>query len=364
MDFTILDDRFGIHTFMLNYVNLTKKEHERLFKLFSCSIDGRSSNFEYIKTGLLNDKGYFGLYPELYSKNGHYYMSIIVNPRNLIEDKFCRYDILSSDSLESISRIVCKINEALEIISDVDNAYTFENAVLSRVDLCINFRFDNSYVIKQYIKLAKKSCRTDKGKVRYLYTKKNKYDKEGNKHHFGIENTNVELTIYDKDFQLKRFDYISKLAENYGNILRIEVKMKWNLIHKYTENIPGNTNKLAYLLENSSSIMIGCISVFFYSGDYLTLNTSAEIINNTAYHRHVKDFMKEIVAERKNIDSTYEWLKECYQLSEKKIQRIKNKFAECEINPTKISLNDALYGEEKLLGFKNLLIYSASDYNE
>lgn len=358
MNISLLPDNFGIHTFTMTYNNLSSCEYDRLFKLFMLSISDRSDDYSCIETNMLYKKGYYGIYPKLFRIiNGSYInhcLSIFVNPRSLWKSSLCTYEIYGKNNANMINNLVSKINEALVLISDEYIIYDFEGASISRVDLCVNYQFENSYVTGQYIRLAKKSARRDKGKINVLNIN-GIYDDEGNDHHFGIENSNFELTIYDKSFELYRKKKIKSLDEKYGQVLRIEIKMKKRYIKYYTKHISSNIDKLTFLLRNSQSIMINSICKVFYPGDYFVKSFTKDRIIENNYQSHIRDLMKEIISGDESIDQIYHNIEREYNLSKKTIQRIKMKFKELGINPTRIPKKEASEGEIALFGFANLL---------
>ncbi|MGN0604339.1 MAG: hypothetical protein ACI4I2_10185 [Oscillospiraceae bacterium] len=356
MDISILKDGFGIHTFMLTYTNLEKTEYERLFELLKYSIIEKSSNYSYIKSKQLFIEGYYGIYPKLYDRGDHRYLRIFVNPRNLLEGKSCTYDIWGRNGVEKIKQLVLKIDEALKFLSDEYHIYAFENAYLSRVDLCVNYAFDNSYITGQYLRIAKKSVRKDKGKIRRMYIN-DRFDYIGDNHHLGFKGSSFELTIYDKSFQLMRDGKIPNYNDDYGNVLRIEVKMHKRLINIYTNSMRNNIEKLIFLLTRSQEIMIKSVDKVFYPGNYYLVGMIKGIIDDQDYRSRTKWLMSEVLSDRKNIDLMYYEVMTENHLSKKDIQRIKKRFKDLDINPTEIPMEDAKKGEINLLGFANLLMY-------
>lgn len=359
MDISILKDKFGIHTFMLTYTKLTFTEYRRLLKLFMSSISDRSDNYSYITTNLLFDNGYYGIYPELYYKCDHRYLCVFVNPRNLLESRLCTYEIMGSDMSVYIEKLVSQIDEALKLIADDYNIYAFENAYLTRVDLCVNYFFDKSYIIGQYIRLAKKSVHINSGRLRGLYIK-GRYDEVGNRHHFGLDKYNFELTIYDKSFELMRLEKIPEFDDEFGNVLRIEVKLKRryiaNTLGDLDEPVPSNIDRLLYILSESRFIMIDSLNKVFYSGDYLQRDLLEEVIRNSSFQSHIKEIMVKIISENDNIDNVYDNIAMDYELPKKTIQRLKSKFKKLGVNSTPISTQDSENDELFLPGFANLLM--------
>lgn len=367
MDISILKDKFGIHTFMLTYTKLTFTEYRRLLKLFMSSVSDRSDDYSYIKTNLLFDNGYYGIYPELYYKCDHRYLCVFVNPRNLLESRFCTYEIMGSNMSVCIKRLISQIDEALKLIADDYNIYAFENAYLTRVDLCVNYFFDKSYIIGQYIQLAKKSAHINRGRIRGLYIK-GRYDEAGNRHHFGLVKSNFELTIYDKSFELMRFGKIPGFDDEYGNVLRIEVKLSRRYIGKmlgdFDKVIPSNIDKLLYLLSQSQLIMIESLNKVFYPGDYLQRNLLEEVILNSSFQSHIKEIMVKIISENDNIDRVYDNIAMDYDLPKKTIQRIKSKFKELGINSTPIPMQGFEDSEMFLPSFANLMMCEDIEQDE
>lgn len=361
MSISILKDGFGIHTFMLTYMNLEKPEYERLFNLFKHTIIEKSNDYSYIKSKRLFDEGYYGIYSKLYERCDHRYLQIIVNPRNLLEGRCCTYDIWGRSNYDKIGQLVCILNKALEFLSDEYHIYAFENAHLSRVDLCVNYHFDNSYITGQYLRIARKSVRRDKGTIRRMYVR-NTFDAIGDKHQVDFIGSNFELTIYDKSFQLMRSDKIPRFKDAYGRVLRIEVKLNKRLMNICTKEIQDNTEKLLFLLTKSQEIMIKCVSKIFYPGNYYLKGMISGIIDEQDYRSRTKILMKEVLSTNKDIDFMYHEVKIDNDLSPKDMQRLKKRFKDLDVNPTEISLEDAEEGEINLLGFVNLMTYFNDDY--
>ncbi len=353
---TEINNNIGIHTFMLNYININTNEYSRLCKLFEKSICYHNDDYSRIKTSFLNDLGYEGIFPELCFQNGYRYLGIIITPQSLYMGKYCNLEIWQSRNRSDIDKMVDLIDEALVKISDDTHIYNFESGILSRVDLCTNIWFENPYIVKQYIKIAGRSVSKDRENYDYLRKENRLIDIEGNKHSFSVSCNNYTLTVYDKEYQQKKFKYTNVLNNEYGNVLRIELKAKRKYINSYTNGITDNAERLEFLLKNAKDILLKGIGCFFYSGDYYALEEAVRIIDETGYKFKTKEIMKDIIKEKRNIKDVCDYLLNTENLSYKKIQRIMDKFEDCDLNPTKIARKDAIYGRSHLQSLKKLIL--------
>ncbi len=355
MNLEIRNNGFGIHTLLLGYMNLRYEEYNRLFNMIKDNIVCRENDYSYIRSNYFCSDCISGIFLELYKKNNHYYMTVFTNPKTLLENICCKYDILFQTDLNQVNTLVEKINVALKKISDNDNIYTFDNAILSRVDLCVNYEFNNEYIVKQYLKLADRSVRADKDNRRYFKDEDGLLDFERNSHSFDVQNSNFELTMYDKRYQLVQYGQEKNLNKEYGNILRIEVKLKRRMIYTHFSNIKSNIDKLKSILMNSSNIMINNIAPLFYPGDYYTIELGLKRICDTTYLSNTKNIMCELFLEKINIERAYNSARVEFNLSDKQISTLKQNFQKISLNPSKITQKDAKKGSAFLPGFVELL---------
>ena len=153
---------------------------------------------------------------------------------------------------------------------------------------------------------------------------------------------------------------IPEFDDEFGNVLRIEVKLKRryiaNTLGDLDEPVPSNIDRLLYILSESRFIMIDSLNKVFYSGDYLQRDLLEEVIRNSSFQSHIKEIMVKIISENDNIDNVYDNIAMDYELPKKTIQRLKSKFKKLGVNSTPISTQDSENDELFLPGFANLLM--------
>ncbi len=114
-----------------------------------------------------------------------------------------------------------RLNEALKLID-----MTIYDFTLSRVDICVNYVMTPA-VVEAYIKLGRKS-----------YLSRNVQEKRfeeaiDNSHSLTLVCPSFEIEVYDKEYEIANRTREYTLADEYGRVLRFEVRLPRDTIYKY-----------------------------------------------------------------------------------------------------------------------------------
>lgn len=337
------DNGFGIHTFMLTApLNYEKYRKLKLILQKNVLEKKESENQSYIKSKLFVTEGYFGISSKLYMQNGFARIEIIVNPTDLYKERYTQTEIFSCSY--SCKKMLNRLTESLKIID-----MTLYDFTLSRIDLCVNYIMTPA-VVEAYIKLGKKS-----------YLSRNVQEKkfensDDNCHSLTLICPSFEIEIYDKEYEIANRVPEYTLAEEYGRILRLEVRLSRDTIYKYVRqwNLCGLKEILSCFIYESQDIMKDCVEHCFWHGNYMTLKTAKQIISLQPFKSKTKEFMFDILDSRKPIEERFNDLAVNYTYSSKEILRLKNKFQKSGICPVTIPIRDSHKCGDFLIGIVDL----------
>lgn len=343
MNYKTTDDGFGIHTFMLT-APLNYEKYRKLKLILQKNVweKKESDNQSYIKSKLFMTGGYFGISSKLYMQNGFARIEIIVNPTDLLAEQYTQTEIFTRS--DSCKRMLKRLNEALKLID-----MTIYNFTLSRVDLCVNYVMPSA-VVEAYIKLGRKSYLTENVQEKRF---------EGvndNRHSLTLVCPSFEIEVYDKEYEIANRTREYTLADEYGRVLRFEVRLPRDTIYKYVRqrNLYELKEILSYFIYDCQDIMTDCIKRSFWQGDYTTLDTAKQIIDLNSFKDKTKELMFDILNSRKPIEEKFNGLAINYNYSSKQILRMKNKFKKSGICPVAIPIRDSQKCGEFLIGIVNL----------
>lgn len=343
VNYKTTDDGFGIHTFMLT-APLNYEKYRKLKLILQKSVweKKESQNQSYIKSKLFMTEGYFGISSKLYMQNGFARIEIIVNPTDLLAERYTQTEIFTSSDF--CKRMLKRLNEALKLID-----MTIYNFTLSRVDLCVNYVMPPA-VVEAYIKLGKKSHLTEN------VQEKRFEDISDNRHSLTLICPSFEIEIYDKEYEIANRTREYTLAEDYGRVLRFEVRLPRDTICKCVSrwDVHDLRRTLSYFIDDCQDIMTYCIKRSFWQGDYATLDTAKQIIDLNSFKDKTKELMFDILNSRKPIEEKFNGLAINYNYSSKQILRMKNKFKKSGICPVTIPIRDSHKCGEFLIGIVNL----------
>lgn len=343
MNYKTTDDGFGIHTFMLT-ASLNYEKYRKMKLILQKDVWEKTEdeNQSYIRSKLFMTEGYFGISSKLYMQNGYARVEIIVNPTDLLAERYTQTGIFTVS--DSCKKMLKKLNKALTLID-----MTLHDFTLSRVDLCVNYIMTPA-VVEAYIKLGSKS-----------YLSRNVREKRftntvDNNHSLTLVCPSFEIEIYDKEYEIANRSPEYKLAENYGRVLRLEVRLPRDTIFKYVcqWNLHGLKDILSYFICDSRDIMKDCFERSFCHGDYVTLETAKRLIASQSFKCKTKELMFYILNSKKHIDERFDDLAFNYSFSLKQISRLKNKFEKCGICPATIPVRTSHQSGEFLLGLVEL----------
>lgn len=337
-------DGFGIHTFMLT-ASLSYEKYRELKLMLQKNVweKKESKNQSYIKSKLFMTEGYFGISSKLYMQNGFARIEIIVNPTDLYKERYTQTGIFSCSY--SCKKMLKRLAEALKLID-----MTLYDFTLSRVDLCVNYIMTPA-VVETYIKLGRKS---------YLIQnvqEKRFADADNNLHSLTLVCPSFEIEIYDKEYEVANRVPEYTLEDEYGRILRLEVRLSRDTICKYARqwNLYELKEILSCFIYDSQDIMKDCIERSFWQGGFATLETAKHIISSQSFKDKTKELMFDILDSRKPIEERFDDLTVNHNYSSKQILRLKNKFKKCSICPVTITVRDSNKCGNFLIGIMDLL---------
>lgn len=338
-------DGFGIHTFMLT-ASLSYEKYRKLKLILQKNVlEKKESNDQsYIKSKLFMTKGYLGVSSKLYMQNGFARIEIIVNPTDLLAERYTQTEIFTRS--DSCKKMLKRLNEALKLIN-----MTLQNFTLSRVDLCVNYVMTPA-VVEAYIKLGKKS-----------YLSRNVQEKRfeeaiDNNHSLTLICPSFEIEMYDKEYEIDNRTHKYTLADEYGRILRLEVRLPRDTIYKYISrwNAYDLRKVLSYFIDESQEIMKDCFERSFWKGNYMTLETAKQLVTIQTFKDKTKELMFGVLDSKKPLEERFDDLISNYNYSQKQIFRLKNKFNKCGICPATITVRDSYKHGDFLIGILNLLV--------
>ncbi|MCM1327996.1 MAG: hypothetical protein NC253_01015 [Ruminococcus sp.] len=334
---------FGIHTFMLT-ASLHFEKYRELKLILQKSVWEKKEvgNQSYIKSKIFMTEGYLGVSAKLYMQNGFARIEIIVNPTDLLAERYTQTEIFTHSN--SCKKMLKRLNEALKLIN-----MTVYDFTLSRVDLCVNYVMSPA-VVETYIKLGRKSYLTQN-----VYEKQFE-DARDNRHSLTLVCLSFEIEMYDKEYEVANRTNEYKLADEYGKILRFEVRLPRDTIYKYVSRWRGYDLRkiLSYFIDESQELMKDCFDRAFWRGNYMTLETAKQLIAAQHFKDKTKKLMFAILDSKKPLEERFEDLINNGNYSQKQIFRLKSKFAKCNICPVTITVRASQKCGDFLVGILEL----------
>lgn len=335
-------DGFGIHTFMLTK-NLNYEEYRELKLILQKNVWEKKElpDSSYIKSKYFMMLGYFGISSRLFMQNGFARLEIIVNPTDLIENKYTQSNVFSD--CKNCKTVTKKLDEALSNINMKSHMF-----ILSRIDLCVNFSV-TSAILSEYIKLGRKSY------LRNNVTEDTFSDDQSDCHSLTLKCPSFEIEIYDKEYEISK--RMKKPTNKFGNLLRLEVRMPRDRIHRHCSewNCYSLSDILHEYIVNEKEIMTDCFKRCFRLGFYMTLETGREVIDSCDYKGKTKKLMYRILESRCNFENEITILQNELNLSYKNIIRLIRKFEKINLNSAVIVCRSASECGNILPGFIDLL---------
>lgn len=250
--FTLEPDGFSIHTLELRQ-KLSKKEFNSLKEeLYDISPYGMM--FEE-KTGLhlctrYAKKG-IRIRLEHYNKDSihQYFLRLIVNPRKLIDPTSSYLGIFPPEK-GSIYELEMSFNE---LFRDSPLPSNINNYDLSRLDLCTNFRCEDSAIFQEMVRVLAKLPTPLKYKRIKHKEKDKKKEKLYNKHYIQFSCGTHDLVIYDKTYQMAS-QHLATDEDNLDHgVLRFEVQCNNTYLLDYGKEHPyGCTIELIWHMTQNS----------------------------------------------------------------------------------------------------------------
>ncbi|MCM1060326.1 MAG: hypothetical protein NC452_08525 [Eubacterium sp.] len=335
---------FGIHTFMLT-ASLSFEKYRELKLILQKNVWEKKEydNQSYIKSKLFMTEGYFGISSKLYMQNGFARIEIIVNPTDLLAERYTQTEIFTRS--DSCKKMLKRLNDALKLID-----MTVYDFTLSRVDLCVNYAMTPA-AVEAYIKLGRKSYLS-----RNVQEKRFKDDCDNN-HSLTLVCPSFEIEMYDKEYEIANRTHEYALDDEYGRLLRFEVRLSRDTIYKYVRkwNLHKLKDILSYFTDESQEIMKDCFERSFWRGSYMTLETAKQIIASQTFKGKTKELMFAILGSKKPLEERFDDLMSNCSCSQKQIFRLKSKFTKCNICPATITVRASQKCGDFFMGILELL---------
>ena len=142
-----------------------------------------------------------------------------INPRILVEKDFSYLGIFNA-SQENIEKMYSRSNE---LVGNYIKGFKLEDAVLCRVDLCLNIESDDPSSTEEQIRCLKR-CDPRRDYELYQFDPSQKNYIEKNRHSFSLCSKHYKLTVYDKIFEREERDVLPTQAPN--ALLRVEFSLQ------------------------------------------------------------------------------------------------------------------------------------------
>lgn len=327
-------DNFGFHTFCLTK-SIEWNEYCRLksFLFEDAKVDGYRCIPEGNRTTSLKFKSK-GVYIILCDNGSDLpNIEIRVNPRVLTKE--FTYKGIFNTELHSCHEVADELNLILQFIG---SQYDFESMTLSRIDLCVNVEFEEKNEVKKYMKVIRaqeplafyERQRFDSSEANY---------KEKNKHSYRIASADIQITIYDKLFEMLEDKKIEAIGCE--GLLRFEISLKRPEILKHIKDndIQSNVELLQYCGDNSKTIFRSFMYRLFPCGRYYSYDIAIKKILQAKVKTKVLNRMKIFIAyasRNGTLEKAYSEFKRDYELKDTQINKIRIEFEKIDLNPITI----------------------------
>lgn len=356
----ILENMFSFHTLEFE-MNITKKEI-RMFKKYIKDKGIKykkedKGDYRFKKYSIYNNSVRVFLYEPLEFKKGKYLpyrIKLIINPRNLINEKADYFGIFNN-SIENIELLLKRLDTIPEQIGL--KGYKFNEIFnLTRIDLCTNYIFHSKEITDIIFKLMKRGDHIEKMERKLYYDKVAKR-KKPSKDEIKLYGDSVSINIYDKLGEMQNNDKTEVLSQNsFAGFIRFEVIWNNKKLSKLRKQYP-QYNSLRCLLKDinihSYLNIEKYVKKLFKTGTYFTVEGAKVCINDALKQNSIRsktaDKMFELIYEVQKKGSYYEAVKD-----NPKHLKLENKFEEIGLNPITIPIRwgqKCLPSVYSLLGF-------------
>lgn len=200
----------------------------------------------------------------------------------------------------------------------VDSPLLNQQFYLYRVDLCQDHTFESEKILLVYIHLLQRGAQSRWNII--------KFDGEQDQHSFRRSNTRYQVTAYDKLYQLNNRNIKFEWHTD-QRILRVEVSLFPKGIYHISSKLhlsKGHWETQVFeFAEYGEHIVLYVLKSLIFPGDYYTLNSAREQIEQSAYKKPKRkalySFLEEINRTSNVNDSTIRehknWKKRLRQLA-------------------------------------------------
>lgn len=303
--FSLESDGFSIHTFELTYqyterswMSLKDKLYRELEKRNQSEkawIYAESKKRDrYICTRYSN-RGVRIVLEHNTGRNGHetYYVRMVINPRKLLDPNASYLGILKpeKDAGQKIYKAFRELFRGTPFDSDMEIYY------LSRLDVCVNVRCDNSKIFRELIRASQRLPTPAKFERKYYHDKDKERERRYNKHYIRFACGSYELVMYDKTYQITEEGLELSYEKLPKGILRYELRMERNLIHKFENKLRTDVNVelLNCFIDNAGILLCDAFLDHFPPACYIREPELMKRIWHGPYQDYVRYEMQSLV---------------------------------------------------------------------
>lgn len=270
-------------------------------------------------------------------------ISLRVNPRILLGDT--SYLGIYINTPEENARLISTLNRCLDAVGlkeffSYDLGYnlpcTIENFTISRVDLCVNYKFDSDFIASSYLKLMRRGNRHQflKETVKYDPAARRKIPY---KNALSLAARSFDIVVYNKAAQMEdNLDFFQSVPAEADGILRFEIQLRREKLRRILDGLPdtGLYYILSYLPVLCRAEFARYAKALFCTGGYYTLQAAKSIINTleNPSSSHKKAQFIEAVSTNKSL---YKTIRE-YEHKGKSCRYLLDGLSKLGINPVTI----------------------------
>lgn len=356
-NYKLTDDGYGIHTFEIKIIHLTRSEYKVLKK-------------RLFDKGAMYDNGLKSVIIAITEKNSGIriklhnnaipFLEVIVTPRTLLNHNKEPLRILSSKEWNG-DKIVSGLKEKLSFY--LGDGFGLERFQLTRIDCTATFMFKDPSMTIKYIDLIKRSMKIGRGNIIRCWNAVSEEDYRNQmKHSFQVDFYDTKFTAYDKLYEMLMRD------KNYcsdSGFLRIELaynNIKINEISKLT-NISEIIELIKFFCDNAETLIRKFIYYRFSYGDYYSYDAAKEIIDASDLRKNSKYQILEHLMRNYCYDDFDSYIRETKRRlkSDMKYRVMKANMRTLGLNPIPISKWDR--SESRLPGMYRLFGITEEEFN-
>lgn len=356
-NYKLTDDGYGIHTFEIKIIHLTRSEYKVLKKRLFNKGAMYDNDLKSVIIAITEKNS--GIRIKLHN-NAIPFLEVIVTPRTLLNHNKEPLRILSSKEWNS-DKIVSGLKEKLSFY--LGDGFGLERFQLTRIDCTATFIFKDPSMTIKYIDLIKRSMKIGRGNIIRCWNAVSEEDYRNQmKHSFQVDFYDTKFTAYDKLYEMLMRD------KNYcsdSGFLRIELaynNIKINEISKLT-NISEIIELIKFFCDNAETLIRKFIYYRFSYGDYYSYDAAKEIIDASDLRKNSKYQILEHLMRNYCYDDFDSYIRETKRRlkSDMKYRVMKENMRTLGINPIPISKWDR--SESRLPGMYRLFGITEEEFN-